>query len=163
MDILVANPADIISLTQVEIQTKLDSIPQLLDAQAVDPDHRLRRWQTYFAGLSPASSKPPRVVYKAIVRTELVGYISGHLTTRFGLDAEIQSFYVLKSFQRQGIGRALCKHFVLWLLEQQARSLCVGIEAENPYRSFYLKYGGRYLNPHWIYWDNLPSILTQLA
>lgn len=89
---------------------------------------------------------------------KIIGYLSGHLTTRFDLDAEIQSFYILKQEQRKGIGTALLLEFAAWLIQQNAKSLCVGIKAENKYRSFYLKYGGEYLNEHWIIWKDMTTL-----
>ncbi len=38
--------------------------------------------------------------------------------------------------------------------------LCVGIAPDNPYRAFYLKYGGQHLNPHWIYWKDAAKLLA---
>ena len=122
----------------------------------VDVDYATRkyRWQTYFKGESPASAKPERIVFKAVKDKHIIGFIAGHLTNRYK-DAEIQNFYVLQKDQRQGIGSDLLKNLLLWLTNHDAKSLCVGVFAENPYQAFYLKYGGKYLNPHWIFWDDL--------
>jgi hypothetical protein len=44
-----------------------------------------------------------------------------------------------------------------------ARSLCVGIKPENKYKAFYLKYGGQFLNEHWIYWQDSNQLLKILS
>jgi GNAT superfamily N-acetyltransferase len=155
MKIEIAVESDIEELTQVEIESKIKSIPEYVDDIEIDYPSRLRRWQTYFKGESPKSSKPGRLILKAEVNGKIVGYIAGHLTTRYERDAEIQSFYILKEYQRKGTGKKLFNRFVKWLLTQHAKSLCVGVAAENKYKEFYIKQGGQYLNPHWIYWDNL--------
>ena len=49
-----------------------------------------------------------------------------------------------------------------WLHSQHAKSLCVGIKPENKYQAFYLKYGGKHLNEHWIYWDDMEELVKQL-
>lgn len=155
-----ASVGDIEALTRIEVDTKLQSFPEYMDMIATDFDIRQHRWHTYFNQETPVSAKPQRIVYKAIKEGEIVGYIAGHLTTRYNKDAEIQSLYVLKSEQRNGIGSLLFKKFAAWLDKHGAESLCTGIFPENPYLVFYLKYGGMHLNPHWIYWDDL-SLLQQ--
>ncbi|MDP9082004.1 MAG: GNAT family N-acetyltransferase [Bacteroidota bacterium] len=157
MEILVATIADIEALTKVEIDSKLQSFVSNEEV-AIDYDTRLYRWNTYFRGLSPASAKPERVVYKAVIHDQIVGYIAGHLTGRYDKDAEIQSFYVLRDQQRSGVGTLLLKSLLSWLATQNAKSLCVGIEPHNPYQAFYLKYGGVHLNPHWICWDDIKAL-----
>jgi len=162
MEIAIASIADIQELTRVEIESKIQFFV-VNESHAIDYDSRLYRWQTYFNGQSPATSKPERVVFKAVIDNRIIGYIAGHLTTRYNKDAEIQSFYMLKDEQRKGGGSKLLKHFSDWLISHQAHSLCVGFEPENPYRAFYLKHGGQYLNPHWIYWDDVELLRTRIS
>lgn len=158
MNIVIADITDIEELTRVEIGSKLGSFAVNED-YAIDHDRCLYRWQTYFAGQSPASSKPERIVLKAVENDKIIGYMAVHLTTRYNLDAEIQSFYVLKDEQRKGIGCKLLQEALNWLAEFKVKSLCVGIFPENPYKAFYLKYGGEYFNEHWIYWKDVEVIL----
>jgi GNAT superfamily N-acetyltransferase len=162
IQIQIASIADIEALTHVEVTSKLSSFPGQMDAIALDPEIRSYRWQTYFDGESPASSKPERIVFKALEDGNTVGFIAGHLTTRYDKDAEIQNFYVLKDHQRNGIGSLLLDNLLTWLKRQEAKSLCVGIHPENPYQKFYIKYGGLHLNPHWIYWDDLAEVEQRL-
>ncbi|MEO6630914.1 MAG: GNAT family N-acetyltransferase [Mucilaginibacter sp.] len=157
MEIVVATIADIDELTTVEVESKLQSFTDN-EQVAIDYDTRYYRWSTYFNGQSPASAKPQRVVYKAIIDGKMVGYIAGHLTARYEKDAEIQSFYILKEYQRKGVGAKLLAEFLDWLHVQGATSLCVGIDSTNPYQAFYLKYDAGYLNPHWIFWDDIEAL-----
>lgn len=133
------------------------------EAYAVNHEHRLRGWQTYFAAQTPVSAKPERIVYKALENNNIIGFIAVHLTARYNLDAEIQTFYVLKPYQRKGIGRKLLSEAMKWISKFKAESLCVGIFPENPYKTFYLKYGGKYLNPHWIYWDKMEDLENKIG
>jgi GNAT superfamily N-acetyltransferase len=158
----IAHEADKEQLTTIEIESKIQSIPECVDAIEIDYDIRLYRWGTYFNGTSPASSKPPRIILKAVTDGTIIGYIAGHPTNRYSLDAEIQSFYILKEYQRNGTGKQLLKKFVEWLLTQPAKNLCAGIKPENKYQAFYLKYGGKHLNEHWIYWDDMEELVKQL-
>lgn len=115
MNILAATENDITKLAPVEIESKQQSIPELLEDFEKDYAAREYRWHTYFKGESPQSSLPQRQVFKAVVNERIIGYIACHLTTRYGKDAEIQSFYVLKEFQRKGVGLALLAKLVNWL------------------------------------------------
>ena len=92
MDILVATESDIAELATVEIESKQQSIPELLEDFEVDYAAREYQWRTYFKGESPQTSLPQRQVFKAVVDKKIIGFIAGHLTTRYGKDAEIQSF-----------------------------------------------------------------------
>lgn len=160
MKILIAPGKDIEELTQVEIESKLQSIPECTEDFEIDYSSRLHRWQTYINGQSPQTSKPERIVLKAIDDSNrIIGFIAGHLTTRFNLDAEIQSFYVLKEKQKQGIGSLLLVELIRWLIDLDAKTLCVGFKPENKYKSFYLKHGGEYLNEHWIIWKDIHAVL----
>jgi GNAT superfamily N-acetyltransferase len=158
MRIEIATTADIDELTRVEISSKKESIPECIGEVDIHYATRQYRWQTYFAGQSPATSKPGRIVFKAVDEDRIIGFIAGHLTTRFDKDAEIQNFYVLKNYQRKSIGYTLLVQLIKWLAANKANSLCVGIAEYNPYQSFYLKYGGQYLNEHWIFWDDIKVI-----
>lgn len=162
MEIKVATPADIEAITHVEIESKLKSFPELVEPHDIDFETRAYRWRTWLAAKSPVSAKPERVMFKAIDQHKIIGYVAVQLTTRYEKDAEIQSFYVLKDYQRTGIGTTLLKHVLDWMINFDARSLCVGIAPENPYQQFYLKYGGMFLNPHWIVWDDIGILKSKL-
>lgn len=162
VEISIAEISHIDLVTHIEITSKMASIPNLVEPFEVDYSLRAARWQTYFNGTSPASAKPERIVYLATLNGEGVGYLAGHLTTRYDLDAEIQSLYILKPFQRQGIGQILLSKFIAWLDTHNAYSLCVGIASENPYQAFYLKFGAQYLNPHWLVWNDTKTLKEKL-
>ena len=162
MEIVIATIADIDELTNIEIESKLQSFTDN-EPVAIDYDTRHYRWNTYFNGQSPASAKPQRVVYKAVIDGKMVGYIAGHLTGRYEKDAEIQSFYILKRHQRTGIGAKLLAEFLGWLQTHGATSLCVGIDNTNPYQAFYLKYGAGYLNPHWMFWNDVKALRYKIT
>jgi GNAT superfamily N-acetyltransferase len=153
MDIAEATDADIEELARVEVESKLKSFANN-EPYAIDYAGRVYRWQTYFNKQSPVSAKPERLVLKAVDDGHVIGLIAVHLTNRHK-ESEIETFYVLKARQREGIGTRLLQQALEWIISHKAKSLCVGIFPENLYKAFYLKYGGQYLNPHWIYWDDL--------
>jgi len=56
-NIVIAIFSDIDAPTQVEIESKKKSIPECIDEIGIDHSARLHRWQTYFRGESPQTSK----------------------------------------------------------------------------------------------------------
>jgi GNAT superfamily N-acetyltransferase len=154
MQILTATKTDIEELTRVEIESKLKSF---YDNDELGLSHSIQgyRWETYFAAQTPASAKPERVVYKALLDGEIIGYVAGHLTTRYDKDAEIQALYLLKEQQRKGFGTKMLAHLLDWFKQHSVKSICVGIDKDNPYQQFYLKHGGTHINEHWIGWDDM--------
>jgi GNAT superfamily N-acetyltransferase len=161
MTIVAATSSDIADLTRLEIESKCASIPNLVDPVEIDPTRRRQRWETYFRCESPAGAKHQRQVLMATVGGSAVGYIAGHLSSRHGMDAEIQSFYVLLEHQRKGFGSTLLSAFSVWVTEMSLFRVCVGIASENPYRAFYTKHGAQYLNEHWMYWSDIRVLHTQ--
>ncbi|MBW4891254.1 GNAT family N-acetyltransferase [Mucilaginibacter sp. HMF5004] len=157
MQIHIATTADIDELTKVEIESKLKSF---YDNDEVGISHAIQgyRWQTYFDAQTPASAKPERVVYKAVLNGHIIGYVAGHLTTRYEKDAEIQAFYLLKEQQRKGYGTKMLAHLLDWFKQFNVKSVCVGIDKDNPYQQFYLKHGGEHINEHWIGWDDVVAL-----
>jgi len=163
IQIAIASAKDIETLARVEIESKLRSFPGHIDMAEVEYTNRMSQWTSYFNGETPVSARPERIVFKATKGEKIVGLVACHLTNRYSKDSEIQKFYVLKDEQRKGIGTELLRNLLVWLSKHGAKSLCVGIDHENLYQKFYLKYGGLHLNPHWIYWDDLNEIEERLG
>jgi len=91
----------------------------------------------------------------------MVGYIAGHFSTRHGVEGELQSLYVRASHQRQQIGTELLKRLASWFAAHGRRTICVGVEPANPYWRFYEKHGARYINKHWLVWDDIGAVADE--
>lgn len=113
--------------------------PEMYEAE------RLRkRWESYTRGLHhPRYALKPRILFAAFVDKLMVGYIAGHFSRRYGAEGELQSIYVLKDHQGQGLGTSLLMRLAAWFAFHDRRSVCVGIDPANPYKRFYEKYGAR--------------------
>ncbi len=123
---------------------------------AADP-----RMGAYLRGEShPQHALAPRTGFVALSEDRIVGYIGGHLTRRFGCQAEIQFLFVASSHRRQGIGRALVERMAAWFLQHQAAHICVDVDADSPEaRPFYQGLGATELRPHWMQWRNIGTVL----
>lgn len=144
-------------IAQITVATLRDSG---LNPAARDDTARLcDRWDAYLRGVHhPQQALSPRIAFGAFAAGPMVGFLAGHFSRRFGAEGELQSIYVLWQYQRQGIGTALLMRLAEWFTAQDRRCVCVGIEPGNPYRRFYQKHGARYLNPHWLQWDDIGAV-----
>ena len=158
---LPALASDIEELTRVEIESKIKSVPECVADTEIDYALRLKSRKLYFN--RPTTEGNGLLVLKAVLKGKIIGFLAGHLTAGKNTFAEIHSFYILKEHQRKGIGLGLFSGFVDYIGQHNAFNLCVGIAPENPYQSFYLKYGAQALDLHWLYWDNLPALSRKLG
>ena len=151
------------AIARTEVESKLASIPGFVSPIEVNLDARLERWTHYINRTrSPNLALDPRTVLLACAERDVVGYIACHQTTKWGVAAELQSLYILKSYQGRGIGRALFSLIVTWLEKTDLRSLGVGVHQNSPYNRFYQKLGGIQRDEHtylWTNWQELRSFL----
>ena len=160
----IATVDDAPAIAHVEVTSKRESIPDLESEFTMGFDRSLERWAGYIAGTrSPRLAKPERIVYLACDGNAIVGYIGCHHARPeargegWQADAELQQIYVLKAYQRKGIGAQLFSMMVDWLRAAKMNSLMVGYHEANPYRAFYFKMGGREVSPGLCYWNELRS------
>ena len=126
-------------------------------------DLLLTRWEGYVRGVRhPQHALQPCVLFAAFCDREMAGYIAGHFSERYSSDGELQSVYVRKSYHKRGIGTALLERLAGWFVAHNRRSVCVGIDPNNPYKRFYEKHGARYLNEHWLIWDDIGAVLESI-
>jgi GNAT superfamily N-acetyltransferase len=96
------------TIVRILIASKEASFPDTIDDHDRDVRFWTHRWSGYIANGSRAQqSRGDGWVYLAELDGVAVGYAAYHHTTRHGTDAELQSIYVLKEAQGQGIGTHL--------------------------------------------------------
>lgn len=135
-------------------RASLDDVP--MGDVEFDYENRLKRWVGYINRTRhPRHALDPRIVYGAWDDSLMVGYAAAHHTTKWGVDAELQSMYLLLDYQGRGIGTDLFAKLVAWLAQSGIYSLGVNVFEESPYNGFYLKMGGEATSPGIILWRNL--------
>lgn len=145
---------DAASIAQTEVESKRASIPEVVSEIEMDYDWSFNRWTGYInKTTSPGSALDPRIIYLACDKETVVGYAACHHTTKQGIEAELQSIYVLKEYQGQGIGSALLKRIVEWLLADGKKSLLAGFYDKNSYVAFYKKLRENLANGPCIWYD----------
>lgn len=118
-----------------------------------------KRIHSYLEGSHhPQQALIPRIIYVASVNTDIIGFVAGHLTRRYGCDGELQWIDVLENYRRGGTASQLIKILARWFIDQKAKKICVdpGNEAV---RKFYEKNGAETLNEHWMVWKDIGRIL----
>jgi len=123
---------------------------------------RAREWETeaywkmrigsYMAvEQSPQQALPPRAVFVAVDDGQVVGFVAGHRTRRYGCDAELQWIDVVPERRGRGIAGQLLAVMAAWFVEQGAFRVCVDAEPGNSVaRGLYARYGAERLNDHWM-------------
>jgi GNAT superfamily N-acetyltransferase len=125
-------------------------------------EYWVRRISGYMAGeLNPQQARPERTVIVAENDGEIVGFISGHLTRRFGCDGELEWINVAAPFRGTGIAPELLRRLAQWFGSQGAKKICVDPDERS--RSFYVRHGARELNKHWLAWDDIGAVVPQGA
>ncbi len=150
------------AIARTEVASKEASLVGVIEFMAseyeLDYNRLLAQWKGYIEKTrNPKKSKDPRVIYAAFDDELMVGYAACHHTTKWGVGSELQSMYVLKDYQGQGIGTHLFELVVDWLLADGIYSMGVNLYSENPFRRFYEKMGGKYLRPSVLLWKDLKN------
>jgi len=105
----------------------------------------------------PQHARAPRVMWIAEDGEVPIGYIAGHLTTRFGCDGELQWIYVVPEHRRSQVGSKLFALLANWFVEHDARRICVDVGADAS-RPFYRRHGAVELNKHWMVWSDISTL-----
>jgi ribosomal protein S18 acetylase RimI-like enzyme len=91
-----------------------------------------------------------------------IGYVTGHLTRRFGCEGELQWIYVVPEYRGTPIATELLCLLATWFVEQGARRVCVDVGNERA-RRFYRRHGADNLNEHWLVWNDISAVLGDAA
>jgi GNAT superfamily N-acetyltransferase len=108
----------------------------------------------------PQHALVPRIIYVAHEGDAPVGYIAGHLTRRYACDGELEWLYVVPERRRSAVASELLRLLATWFAGQKASRICVDVEPSNTVaRHFYAWHGASELNPHWLVWSDIRTVL----
>jgi GNAT superfamily N-acetyltransferase len=110
----------------------------------------------YLAGsYHPGFSLEDRAVFVAENSGEVIAFVAGHRTLRFGCDGELQWAFVHPDWQGRGISTSLLASLREWFVSRGLKKVCVNAPAEMLNREFYLKHGAVPLSEHWCVWNDI--------
>lgn len=146
-----ATVEDASGIAYVHVTAWLETYRGLMSDEFLDRlsvEQRAKRWEQTL-------SDPDDVYHHVIAAgndNEIVGFANYGTNQSDDADyrGELFAIYVLKKFQRQGIGRELVKRVAQGLLAQDISSMLVWVLAKNPYRRFYESLGGALLRERTI-------------
>ncbi|HSS19430.1 MAG TPA: GNAT family N-acetyltransferase [Pyrinomonadaceae bacterium] len=133
---------------------------RLTDPTAGPADPRMA---AYFGGLHhPQQALLPRTGFVALDNESVIGYIAGHLTTRYECEGELQYLFVAPPYRQQGIAASLVRLLANWLVQQGSLKVCVNVNLDSPAAApFYLSLGAVPLNKHWYVWKDISTVLKR--
>lgn len=104
---------------------------------------------------SPQKALPVRAAFVAVEGTDVVGFVAGHRTHRFGCDGELQWINVAETRRGRGIADRLIAGMGVWFVQQEAKRICVNVDPHNiAARKLYTRCGAQSLNEHWMVWED---------
>ena len=137
-----AVPADAAGIAQVHVESWRTTYPGIMPQEHLDTLSVAEREQTWQERLSKPSLGD--CTFVAETEGEIVGFVHGGKERSGDPDyhAEIQTLYLLKSYQGQGSGRRLLAAAARRLRENGYATLFLWTHVRNPARAFYEKLGG---------------------
>jgi len=138
----------------------LTDIPPLARIRAAEwgsEEYWINRITGYLDGThNPQKALEPRVIFVALEDSVPIGFIAGHLTTRFGCDAELEWINIVAERRGSEAAYELFRLLKDWFVEKNALRVCVNCDKENKRAyDFYTRQGARPLNDHWLVWDHI--------
>jgi ribosomal protein S18 acetylase RimI-like enzyme len=151
------------AVTPVYRRAECEDIPALSEIRAADwgtAEFWRTRISAYMQGTaSPQHALARRAIFVCAEADRIVGFIAGHLTRRFGCDAELQWISVQMEHRSRGIASELLGCLVEWFVGQGARRVCVDVEPSNEAaRRFYARHGAVEFKPHWMVWHDIAQV-----
>lgn len=149
-------------MPEITIETAtLNDLPALCRLRAEYSGHALEwepRITAYMIGQhNPQFALEPREVFVAVEdSTDVVGLISGHLTTRFHCQGEIQWLNVQADRRGRRIADKLLDAQFTWFRAHNARRICINVAPSNDAcRTVLLRRGAEPLGPGWLVFPDI--------
>lgn len=112
-------------------------------------------WLRRIGGYLPEEGQQDRTILIAEDGANLVGFVAGHRTRRFGCDGELEWINVARESRGRGIGEMLVRAIGAWFVTQGARRICVDVEPDNAAaRRLYSRCGAKPFKPYWMLWED---------
>ena len=157
-----AKADDLKRIAEIEMRSHMEFPPAIRGKCQADLDSRYRWWSDYF---SPANSSDKisvhRVIYVAMIKLNIVGYIAGHLTSQRDTQGEIQSMNILKPQWGKGADVNLLRKLAKWFKFRGAASVCVRLAEDSPYRQFYAQHGATVVSDSLYRWDDIGKLTEE--
>ena len=157
-----AKTDDLKRIVEIEMRSQAESPPSFREECQTDFESRYRWWTDYFNRANHIEKvSMHRVIFVAMIKLNIVGYIAGHLTSHPDPQGEIQSMHVLKPQWGKGAGVNLLRNLARWFKKQGVASVCVHVAEHSPYKEFYAQHGATAVNDSLYRWDNIGEVTEE--
>ena len=154
-----AKAEDLKRIAEIEMRSHVEFPPAIREKCQADLESRYRWWSDYInRTVHTEKVSIHRAIYVAMIKLNIVGYISGHLTSDANPQGEIQSMNILKPQWGKGVEVKLLRNLARWFKSRGVASVCVHVAADNPYKEFYAPHGASVVNDSLYRWDNIDKL-----
>ena len=107
---------------------------------------------------SPQKALSARAAFVATEEGQVIGFVAGHLTTRFNCDGELQWIDVVECRRGRGIADRLIAYMGAWFTQHGVTRICVNVDPNNTRaRRVYARNVAVPLNEFWMVWEDAPA------
>lgn len=138
MIIRLAEKGDEASIAKVHVDSWKTTYKGIIDdsyLKSLSYENRKKMWETAIeAGYEKGC------LFVAEMDGDIVGFASAgtERTKKYEVDGELFAIYILKNYQKKGIGKALFNNVREFLKKKGYNSMLVWVLTDNPSRAFYL-------------------------
>lgn len=145
MKIREANISDEKGIGKVHVDSWLSTYKGLIPDEKLNQLSYKKSEKKWKQNIENSLRSPEEILLVAEVDGEIIGFCNGGLNKDIKTQ-EYQSclsaIYILKEFQRKGIGKNLISKFVEYIQKLNLNSMLIWVLEENQSRAFYEKMGG---------------------
>ena len=158
-----ADSGDIAALAALHVATWNDTYAPLMTGPPVAV--REQQWRQAFAD-------PGRWCCHVLAGPDgsLIGFAKGVIRPGHEIPGELNKLFLLRGYQRLGLGRRLLGRVVQWLLEADVAAMAAYVDPRNPSCGFFERTGAEWLreptgavNFSWYVWDDLGRLARYCA
>ncbi|HEY9229515.1 MAG TPA: GNAT family N-acetyltransferase [Gemmatimonadaceae bacterium] len=169
-----ALPKDADAIADVHVASWRSTYRGIVDQAYIDGLSVSDRAAAWTRRLTSAEASAPDILVATTLEDDVVGFISGGLIRDpfQEFDAELHAIYLLKTFQRLGLGQRLVREWATVAIARHLRAAVVRVLADNPACAFYEKLGavpladrelvigGKPYPERWYGWRSLVDLST---
>ena len=149
-------------IVEIEMRSQMEPHQSFEEKYQTDFDTRCQWWGDYMNRANRIEKlSVHRVIFVAMIKLNIVGYIAGHLTSRPDPQGEIQSMNILKPQWGKGVEVNLLRNLAKWFKSRGVTSVFVNVVEHNPYKEFYTQHGATAVNDSLYRWDDIGKVTEQ--
>lgn len=110
---------------------------------------------------NPHQATSTRLIYVAVHKGNIIGFIAGHLTRRTDYPGQIQWIATADQCRSTGVGSELLWILSAWFSEKNALGVRTDIDPENlSVQEFYQYHHASSINKYWLFWDDIRLVVN---